>query len=148
VGKACAPGHRPRCRPQYRTSRNGALARPSAADTHGTVSTGVSHTAGRERSAARAAAFVPSDLAISSGRPPSESSRGRTSSQTQPSTCGSKGFGGSVDHECRCTVAPRRSATSPAYMGSGAPGPYSRPGITTASAMPATLRHPARSGGE
>jgi hypothetical protein len=122
------------------TSRNGAVVLSSAATTHGTVSNGVSQTAGSDRSAANAAAFVPNDFAINNGAPPIASSRGVISFCTHASTSGSNGFGGSSDQEYLCTVAPRRSATSPQYINKGAAGPYNRPGITTASATSATLR--------
>ena len=122
------------------TSRNGAVVLSSAATAHGTVSNGVSHTAGNDRSAASAAAFVPNDFAINNGAPPIASSSGVTSVCTHASTSGSNGFGGSSDQEYLCTVAPRRSATSPQYINKGAAGPYNRPGITTASATSATLR--------
>gem|GEM_PF-4862532 len=99
----------------------------------------MSHTAGRQRSAASVAAFVPSDFPISSGLPPTVSSSGPMSSHTQRSIPGSNGFAGCRDHECWCTVASRRSTTAAAYMSRPAAGPNVPPGTTTASATPETL---------
>jgi membrane protease YdiL (CAAX protease family) len=122
------------------TSSDGAVARASAAVTHGMVSSGVSQTAGRARSAASAAAFDPSDFAISSGRSSTASSSAPISSLTQPSTPAASGsVGNGSGHVCRCSVAPRRSATTPAYISIPAAGPNFPPGITTASATPRTL---------
>ena len=130
--RAAAPSHASSAVPPM--SRNGAVACSRAAVTHGRTSSGVSQTAGSERSATSDAAFEPSDLPRTRGTPPTESSSGAASARTQSSISSLPRSGGSGAHTWRCTVAPRRCATSPAYMSMPAEAPYRRPGSTTASA--------------